>query len=331
MQLVARYMPTDRPQHRAELLRKLVLYRFKTTSVADFEAAFAGLRELHDQARDVDPSRTEADFDAAVLVSIQNTPALAGLYQILDATGPPLHHAADHYFSKVRSFLENAIKHSAANPRQLEPTGLATGRFSGANRAAQPPPCVMCRFALGTDSPLKYHPFGKCPVILSYWEKHGKPGEAKQANLADAADVDEPPQTEPVVDADATEKSDALDGYPDLLRRWLHFKFLMQMRIVTLLLVSLLRRCLNCRGVLHPSQTFLCAFAVWLWCCCFLPVSLERCPLCCHTFRYSRERSYLFKPWFRPVPTWNTLLWTAAVTSPYSRQSRYSKVLSRLL
>ena len=74
MQLVARYMPTDRPQHRAELLRKLVLYRFKTTSVADFEAAFAGLRELHDQARDVDPSRTEADFDAAVPVSIQNTP-----------------------------------------------------------------------------------------------------------------------------------------------------------------------------------------------------------------------------------------------------------------
>ena len=217
MQLINRYMPTDKPQHRAKLLKQLVLFDFVTTSVPGFEASYARLRELHDQARDVDSGRTEADFDAAVLVAIQNTTALASLYQILDATGPPERHAADYYFSKVRSFLEDAAERSKTNPRQLEPTGLATNRFSGAGGAAQqPPPCVMCRFALGASAPIKRHAHRHCPVMLHFWEKFGKPGETKQANLADAADVDGPSQEEPAEDAGPAEQGDELDGHPNL-------------------------------------------------------------------------------------------------------------------
>ena len=71
---------SDRPEHKAELMRKMVLF------LCSFALVLQPLRplvqsygELHAQLCDVELSHSEDDFSVAIHVALGNTPALQNL------------------------------------------------------------------------------------------------------------------------------------------------------------------------------------------------------------------------------------------------------------
>ena len=52
--------------------------------------------------------------------------------------------------------------------------------------------------------------------MLHFWDKFGRPGETKQANLADAADVDEPSRDTPVLWCVGASNGVTVTGYRNL-------------------------------------------------------------------------------------------------------------------